>query len=276
MKKKFSDVSNDLSKRMDDLKQELSKQKEHEKYLSSLLSSCKDFISHVENSLKSIAQDADGTEEEKLEKVEKTGQESIQKSTNLLKHIKEWSDKIDEAEISEQAEYSFQEMESLGDQIKNAVNKRIQALQEQIFQKKMGSVSKEQLQEFHDTFKHFDKQNRNKLNKLEFKAACASVGEDIPDQVLETTFKAYDKDEDGFINFEEFIEFMSSVVKEGTGYDDVVESFKAITGGKDFITANQLTGNLEKSEAEYLMKVMPQTSGGYDFVAYAKKTFGKE
>jgi len=140
----------------------------------------------------------------------------------------------------------------------------------------MGSVSKEQLQEFHDTFKHFDKQNRNKLNKLEFKAACASVGEDIPDHVLETTFKAYDKDEDGFIDFSEFIEFMSSVVKEGTGFDDVVESFRAITGGKDFITANQLTGNLEKAEAEYLMKVMPSVNGGYDFVAYAKKTFGKE
>jgi len=138
----------------------------------------------------------------------------------------------------------------------------------------MGSVSKEQLQEFHDTFKHFDKQNRNKLNKLEFKAACASVGEDIADNILENTFKAYDKDEDGFINFEEFIEFMSSVVREGTGYDDVVESFRAITGGKDTITANQLTGNLEKEEAEYLMKKMPHTDGNYDFIAYAKKTYG--
>jgi len=140
----------------------------------------------------------------------------------------------------------------------------------------MGSVSKEQLQEFHDTFKHFDKQNRNKLNKLEFKAACASVGEDIPDNVLESTFKSYDKDGDGFINFEEFIEFMSSVVKEGTGYDDVVESFRAITGGKDVISATQLTSNLEKDEAEYLMKKMPQVNGGYDFVTYAKNTYGKE
>jgi len=93
---------------------------------------------------------------------------------------------------------------------------------------------------------------------------------------MESTFKVYDKDDDGFISFEEFIDFMSNIVKEGTGYDDVVESFRAITGGKDIISAVQLTGNLEKSEAEYLMKVMPPADGGFDFVAYAKKTFGKE
>jgi len=250
--------------------------KNMKKILHSLLSTCKDFISFVDHSLKGIAQDEEGTEEEKLQKVENYGSEALHHCSEKLKGIKEWSDKVDEADISELAEYSYQEMESLGDQIKNSANKRIQALQEQIFQKKMGSVSKEQLQEFHDTFKHFDKQNRNKLNKLEFKAACASVGEDIPDQTMESTFKVYDKDDDGFISFEEFIDFMSNIVKEGTGYDDVVESFRAITGGKDIISAVQLTGNLEKSEAEYLMKVMPPADGGFDFVAYAKKTFGKE
>jgi len=166
-------------------------------------------------------------------------------------------------------------MQSFGEQIKNASKKRIHALQEQIYQKKIGSVTKEQLQEFHDTFKHFDKTNRNKLNKAEFKGACSSVGEDIAEHILESTFKIYDKDEDGFIDFTEFIEFMSNVVKEGTSYEDVIESFRAITGGKDVITANQLTGNLEKAEAEFLMKSMPQVDNGYDFVTYAKKTYGK-
>jgi len=122
------------------------------------------------------------------------------------------------------------------------------------FKKKIGSVTKEQIKEFNDTFKHFDKTNRNKLNKAEFKGACSSVGEDIPDNVLESTFKVYDKDEDGFISFEEFLEFMSGIVKEGTGYEDVVESFRAITGGKDIISKVQLEGNLDKTEAEFLMK----------------------
>jgi len=275
VKKKYSDVEKELEQRIVELGEEKKKQEVNESLLSHFHSECKEYQGFVDQTLKHIAQDTEGIEEEKLEKLEKFGSEALHNSAEHLKTLKENSEKIEEADISEQAEYTYQEMESLGDQIKNAVNKRIQALQEQIFQKKMGSVSKEQLQEFHDTFKHFDKQNRNKLNKNEFKAACASVGEDIPDNLLESTFKAYDKDEDGFINFEEFIEFMSNVVKEGTGFDDIVESFRAITGGKDVITGSQLSGNLEKTEAEYLMKVMPQVDGGYDFVTYAKKTYGK-
>jgi len=127
-----------IKKRKSDLKNELQKQKDHEKILSSCLSECKEFIQHVEHSLKNIAQDSEGTEEERLQKVEHIGSEALNKSTELLKEIKKWSDKVDEAEISEQAEYSYQEMESLGDQIKNAVNKRVQALQEQVYQKKNG------------------------------------------------------------------------------------------------------------------------------------------
>jgi len=58
-----------------------------------------------------------------------------------------------------------------------------------LFLKKLGSVTKEQLDEFHETFKHFDKAGRNALGKNDFKAACASVGEDIPDNELESVFK---------------------------------------------------------------------------------------
>jgi len=53
----------------------------------------------------------------------------------------------------------------------------------------MSSVSKEQLNEFHETFKYFDKSGNNKLDKNQFKAACASVGEDIPDNELDSVFK---------------------------------------------------------------------------------------
>jgi actinin alpha len=275
MKKKYNQVTEELNQRLTDLEKENKKQHEHEKILTELLNLCKDYIIFVEKSLKDIAQDSEGTEEEKLEHVEKYSTEALQTSAKKLEGIKKASTLIEEAEISEKAEYSYQEMESLGDQIKNSSKKRINALQEQVFQKKIGSVTKEQIKEFNDTFKHFDKTNRNKLNKAEFKGACSSVGEDIPDNVLESTFKVYDKDEDGFISFEEFLEFMSGIVKEGTGFEDVIESFRAITGGKDVITKVQLEGNLDKVEAEYLMKKMPQVDGGYDFVAYAKKTFGK-
>jgi len=107
-----------MKHRESDLQKEHEKQKEHEIILNSLLKTCKDFISFVDNSLKGIAQDSEGTEEEKLHKVESYGQDALHHCSEKLKGIKEWSDKVDEADISELAEYSYQEMESLGDQIK--------------------------------------------------------------------------------------------------------------------------------------------------------------
>jgi len=163
--KKYIQVENDLKQRISDLELENKKQVENEKLLGELLNHCKDYIHYVEKTLKDIAQDSEGTEEEKLEKVEKYSTEALNQSTEQLKGIKSSSEKVEHADISEQAEYSYEEMQSLGDQIKNASKKRIHALQEQVYQKKMSSVTKEQLQEFHDTFKHFDKTNRNKLNK---------------------------------------------------------------------------------------------------------------
>jgi len=114
--------------------------------------------------------------------------------------------------------------------------KRSANIEEAILAQKLSSVSKEQLQDFLDTFKHFDKSKMGKLDKNSFKAACAAAGEDIPDKDLDSTFHKFDSDGDGFIKFEEFITFMSSVVKEGTGYEDIIESFAEIAGGKDFIT----------------------------------------
>jgi len=174
------------------------------------------------------------------------------------------------------SEHTVQELQALDDQIKNIFSKRCKAIEEQIYAKKLSSVSKEQLNEFHETFKYFDKGGNNKLDKNQFKAACASVGEDIPDNELDSVFKKYDKDLDGFINFEEYIEYMSSIAKEGTGYEDVIASFKELAGGKDFITQSQLSSNMEKDEVDYLISVMPKCQGGYDYVAYANKTFGKK
>jgi len=153
--------------------------------------------------------------------------------------------------------------------------KRSANIDEAILAEKLSSVSKEQLQDFLDTFKHFDKSKLGKLDKNSFKAACAAAGEDIPDNDLDATFHKFDDDGDGFIKFEEFITFMSSVVKEGTGYEDILQSFSEIAGGKDFITEAQIRSNLEGEEADFLVQNMPKCDGGFDYKKYAAKTFGK-
>ena len=151
----------------------------------------------------------------------------------------------------EQTEQTVQELQGYDEQIKSTFSKRARGIEEAIFATKMSSVSKEQLNEFHETFKHFDKNNNNKLSKNEFKAACASVGEDIPDKELDNVFQKFDKDRDGFVSFEEYIDFMSSIAKEGTGYDDVIASFQELAGGNKYISEHHRLFVIYASVDEY-------------------------
>jgi len=216
-----------------------------------------------------------GSLEEQLSYLKKIGEESVKKSGDTISKIEKIFVLIEQADISERTEKTFGDLQNIHEIIGDSFQKRSSNIEEAILAEKMSSVSKEQLQDFLDTFKHFDKSKMGKLDKNSFKAACAAAGEDIPDKDLDSTFHKFDEDGDGFIKFEEFITFMSSVVKEGTGYEDIIESFSEIAGGKDFITESQLRSNLEADEAEFLIKNMPKVSGGFDYKQIAKKKNGK-
>jgi len=219
--------------------------------------------------------DHSGSLEEQLKSLKKIGEEAIKKSGDSVSKIEKLSVNIEQAGISERTEKTFGDLQSIHEIIGDSFQKRAANIEEAIVAEKLSSVSKEQLQDFLDTFKHFDKSKMGKLDKNSFKAACAAAGEDIPEKDLDSTFHKFDEDGDGFIKFEEFISFMSSVVKEGTGYEDIIESFAEIAGGKDFITESQLKSNLEAEEAEFLIKNMPKVSGGFDYKQYAKNAYGK-
>jgi len=238
---------------------------------------CDKYIKWSGETVKALSNETQGTPEKQLEELQKIGQQAVNSSSTSLSKLLENANKLEEADIIEQSDHTVQELQSFDEQIKTTFNKRAKGLESAIYASKMGSVSKEQLDELHDTFKHFDKQNSGKLPKNEFKAACAAVGEDILDSELDNVFKKYDKDKDGFVSFEEYIEYMSSLVKEGTSFEDVVASFKELAGGNDkIITEQQIRSNIEDNEeAEYLIKNMPKTDGGFDYVAYCKKTYGK-
>jgi len=228
-----------------------------------------------DSALKEITADLSGALEDQLKALKQIGEKALKTSTDQISKIEKFHSLVEEADISERVDKTYNDLQNIHEIIGDSFQKRYANIEEAILTEKLSSVSKEQLQEFSDVFKHFDKSKMGKLDKNSFKAACAAAGEDIPDKDLDNTFAKFDSDKDGFIQFEEFIQFMSSVVKEGTGYEDIVESFSEIAGGKDFITEAQLRSNLEAEEADFLIQNMPKVSGGFDYKAYAKKTYGK-
>jgi len=277
IQKKYDAAQKDMNEKKQTLENERKKQEKFSSVITAFNKLCSDYITWANTQLKALQAESKGTLEEQLTALQKLGEKVVKESHDQLqKGIKE-ANHLDELDIAEMVEHTVQELQACDDQIKSAFSKRTKAIEAQIISKKLGSVTKEQLDEFHETFKHFDKTGRNALGKNDFKAACASVGEDIPDNELDSVFKSYDKNNDGLISFEEFTEYMSSIVKEGTGYEDVLASFKELSGGAEFITEAQIKGNMEKDEAEYLVNNMPKHKGGqgYDYKLYADKLFGK-
>jgi actinin alpha len=274
--KKYNEINKDLNEKKGHLSNEKTKQESNHKLISEYNAACVKYVGWATKTLKEIQEETKGSLEEQLAVLQKLGEKSVKESHDTLSKLVKEANHLEELDIAELVDHTVQEMQATDEQIKSAFSKRSKAIEGQIISKKMGSVTKEQLDEFHETFKHFDKAGKNHLGKNDFKAACAAVGEDIPDSELDAVFRKYDKDNDGLISFEEFTEYMSGLVKEGTGYEDVIASFKELAGGADVISQQQLLSNMEKEEAEYLIQTMPKKGDGYDYVAYANETFGKK
>lgn len=260
-------------------KQALAKEKEvqvnNEGLLSELSKHFDAYKQFVHDKTSEIEKDLSGELEDQLKVVSQLGIKATHESKEEVKKLNEIFAKIDAADIAEQAPITAQDVNVLDAQLQKVAAKRLETIEAAILSKKQSNISESQLKDFRDTFKFFDKEKSGFLGKIQFKAACAAVGEDIPDEKLEQTFTQFDQDKDGKISFDEFIGFISQVAKEGSGKDDLLQAFKDLTKGGKYISENAIRSNFDKEQAEYFLKNMKKTNEGYDYEAYLESTFAK-
>jgi len=247
-------------------------QQEHENLVKNYSTKFTDYVKFVDDSSNAIQKDLKGELEPQLKQVREMGTSFSGDSKKKLKELSELFNKIEAADISERVT-AIQEANLNDSKLQKTISKRIETLESSILSQKQSNISEEQLKEFRDTFRHFDRDKSGNLNKLQFKSACAAVGEDIPDSKLEETFNNYDKDKDGKISFDEFIAFISNVAKAGMGKNDILGAFRDLTAGADFITEQQIRSNFDKEQAERLLKSMKKVDQGYDYQDYCNKVF---
>lgn len=268
-----------LKEGFDTKKQALAKEKEtqqnNEGLLNELSKQFGNYKTLVSDKTSEVEKELTGELEEQIKVVREIGTKATEESKAGIQKLNELFAKIESADISEQAPIGAQDVTVLDAQLQKVIAKRIETIEAAILSKKQSNISESQLKDFRDTFKFFDKEKSGFLGKIQFKAACAAVGEDIPDEKLETTFTQFDQDKDGKISFDEFIGFISSVAKEGSGKDDLLQAFQDLTKGEKYISENAIRGNFDKDQAEYFLKHMKKTDEGYDYVDYINSTFAK-
>jgi len=185
-------------------------------------------------------------------------------------------------EDNEFTDHTYDDLEFEYTQVSKNFLKKISFVESQIAaQKEAKGVSPEQLQEFKETFAHFDSQKRNQLSRLDFKSCLSGLGVVELDfeggnAVFESIFKRVSSGGDT-ISFDQFVNYMVSITADTVSPQQLRDSFDTIAGNKDHITVTDLkVAQLSAEQIQYLTSVIPRHPSipdAYDYRSWLKSQF---
>jgi Ca2+-binding EF-hand superfamily protein len=184
-------------------------------------------------------------------------------------------------EDNEYTEHTYDDLEFETSQVQKAYQKRIVHLESEIAAaSESRNVTPQQMQEFKESFNHFDSQKAGKLSRLDFKSCLSGLGVVELDfeggnAVFESIFKRV-SDGGETVSFDQFVDYMISITVDSVSKQQLSDSFETIAGGKDHITVNDMkVAQLTAEQIEYLTSVMPKHSipDAYNFRAWLASQF---
>ncbi|KAI8907227.1 calponin homology domain-containing protein [Gorgonomyces haynaldii] len=192
-----------------------------------------------------------------------------------LQQIAHLNEACNEALI-EDNEFTIYSLEDLAFElslIEQTLTKKVSFIENQIIARTKTNFTPQQLEEYSESFRHFDKDNSNSLTRQEFKAALAAEGTALQDEEFERTFLKVSQGKDE-ITFEEFLEYARSVEEDKATPEQLLAAFQTLAGDKDFVTDKDLyQGGLSQAVVEQLKQHLPQKNDGYDFAAFVQHIF---
>jgi len=169
---------------------------------------------------------------------------------------------------------SMRTVQSEYEQLGTAMAKQETLLTNEIMIKKNSDISPEQLNEFKEVFKHFDKNRDGSLGRLEMKACLQALGDEPSDSELDNIMKTVDPENKGVV-FEAFTNFMIKRTKDTDSRDEILIAFKELANDKDFVTEEDLRKVMSNDKVAYLLQRMPKygSGTGYDYKAWVEQAY---
>lgn len=156
-------------------------------------------------------------------------------------------------------------------QLLETLANRKQLLEQQINSSKF-SLPPEQIAEIIDLFKQFDRDHTGGLQWFQFKAVLSAIGEDMTDDEVKAVLAEYDDDKNGTISIDEFIRYMTKKRADTDSRDEIVDAFKDISGGRDFVTPADLAPVVGADELRYIQEHAPRKEGQPDAIDFSRFT----
>ncbi|KFA49407.1 hypothetical protein S40293_08672 [Stachybotrys chartarum IBT 40293] len=224
----------------------------------------------------------DGDIEDQLHHVRKLS-DNLSPLDRYLETIASVDTKCQEANIEENdfTTYTYDELVYELGLVKSSVQKKLAFLENQMVARSMTNLTPIQLEEFESVFRHFDRDDANSLQELEFSAALASLGlvfseDEMHDYFMETSNGL------NYVTFEQFIRFMVEVTEDQNTAEQVFQSFREVADGKPYVTEMDLRHSLVPDEViDQLVEMMPPHKGPdasedrgqpqYDYISFMDK-----
>ncbi|KOS17525.1 Alpha-actinin-like protein 1 [Escovopsis weberi] len=224
----------------------------------------------------------DGDIEDQLHHVRKLS-ENLTPLDRYLDTIAEVDAKCEEANIEENdfTTYTYDELAYELTLVKSSVQKKLSFLENQMVARNMTNLTPIQLEEFESVFRHFDRDQSNSLQELEFSAALASLGLVFTEDEMHEYFIETSNGRD-YVTFEQFIRFMVDVTEDQNTAEQVFQSFREVADGKPYVTEMDLRHSLVPDEViDKLLEMMPPHNGPdmsqdrgrpqYDYISFMEK-----
>jgi len=237
-----------------------------------------DFVSQAERIKTDLSAHHSGSLEEQLAAV-RSKVAQIQPLESTLAPLTELSNHIDERNITynPHTDYTIESLTLMFNGLVDFGSKQTTLIEKQILEQSGSGVTAEQLAEYQETFKAFDKDKSGDLEPHEFKACLAALGDDVDDATVNRLISTFGKTKPGRMMFEEFTNYMISKAEASDTPNTIKNAFKEISGGKDFITEEDLNRvpGMTPETVTYLLSNMPNNGGKYDYNGFTDNTYKK-
>lgn len=152
----------------------------------------------------------------------------------FLKTIATLDQQCTQANIEENdfTTYTYDELSYELGLVKSSVSKKLAFLENQMVARNMTNLTPIQLEEFESVFRHFDRDDSNTLQELEFSAALASLGLVYDEEEMHERYEEIGGQRRDGVSFEQFIRFMVSVTEDQNTAEQVFQSFREVADGK--------------------------------------------
>jgi len=190
-----------------------------------------------------------------------------------LKDVAKTCEELGLADENPYTDFTLEELMLLSDGVRNVLKKKKQAIQNQLAEGNPSALTEEQIEEFKDAFRHFDKDKSGALDKLEFKAVLQTLGQTYNDEAFNNLFLKLANGGER-INMDAFVQYMISLFEDTDDAVQIKASFKVLANDKSDVSRHDLrVPPLADNEINYLASRMKGGDDAFDYNGYTDSIF---